>query len=140
MRPNLSLVTLGVSDLARSIAFYRDILGWKTTAKPGDGVAFFPLHGVILGLFPKDELAKDAHVKLGSSGHQSFSLAHNAMSKEEVDELFAMLKSKGVTIRKEPEEVFWGGYSGYFADPDGFLWEIAWNPHWKMDEDGIVEM
>jgi len=140
MRPNLSLVTLGVSDLARSIVFYRDVLGWETTAKPDDGVAFFPLHGIVLGLFPKQELAKDAKITLEDAGHPRFSLAHNAMSKAEVDELFETLRSQDVKILKEPEEVFWGGYSGYFADPDGFVWEIAWNPHWKLDENGIVKL
>ncbi len=138
MRPNLSLITLGVSDLKTSFDFYTQTLGWTTKSKLKDGVIFFPLNGVILGLFPKSELAKDAQVAADGSGFPGFSLAHNAKTKAEVDAIFADLKRKGVTIMKLPHDVFWGGYSGYFADPDGYLWEVAWNPHWKLDEEGRV--
>jgi uncharacterized protein len=136
MRPALTVVTLGVDDLDRSIRFYRDILKWPTTAKPEDGVAFFDLNGVILSLFGRGALAEDANVPDDGEGFDRIALAHNVRTKEEVDEIFKELEAAGVTITKSPQDVFWGGYCGYFADPDGHLWEVAWNPHWKMDEAG----
>ena len=141
MHPSLSLITLGVTDVDRSLAFYKDTLGWKTDAKPGDPVAFFPLSsGVVLGLFGRNALAEDAKVKKDGKGFAGFSLAQNLSSKAEVDALFAELKAKGVHISKPPEDVFWGGYSGYFTDPDGYLWEVAWNPFWTVQENGSVTL
>lgn len=140
MKPAVSLITLGVTDFDASLSFYKDTLGWKTDAKPGDPVAFFPLNNIVLGLFPRTELAKDATLPDDGSGFPGFSLAHNLGSAEEVDALFADLKTKKVEIVKPPEKVFWGGYSGYFKDPDGFLWEVAHNPHWKMHQNGSVEI
>lgn len=136
MKPAVSLITLGVKDFAASHAFYTEVLGWKTDAKPTDDVAFFPLNNIVFGIFPRTELAKDARQPQEGSGFPSFSLAHNLGSEEEVDALFADLKAKNVVIAKPPEKVFWGGYSGYFVDPDGFLWEVAYNPHWKLDDRG----
>jgi len=138
MRPTISLITLGVRDFNRSLAFYRDTLGWETTATEDDPVAFFQLQNLIFGIFPKSELAKDAGVHNDGNGFPGFSLAQNLASETEVNAAFTKLKAKGVTIMKEPQKAEWGGYSGYFSDPDGYLWELAWNPFWKMDENGQV--
>lgn len=129
MKPKISLITLGVADLDRSLAFYRDGLGLPThDYKPEQGVAFFKLEGTWLAIFPREELAKDAHMAAEGSGFRGISLAHNAPSKAEVDAVFALALAAGARSVKAPEDVFWGGYSGYFADPDGHLWEVAYNP------------
>jgi catechol 2,3-dioxygenase-like lactoylglutathione lyase family enzyme len=140
MHPHISLITLGTTDFNRSLAFYRDTLGWTTTAKENDPVAFFALNGCIFGLCGKQELAADAGVDAQGDGFPGFSLAHNLQSIDAVDALFAELKSKGVTIMKEPHKTDWGGYSGYFADPDGYLWEVAFNPYWNIDDDGTIAL
>ena len=129
MTPRIGLVTLGVADLARSLAFYRDGLGLPThDYDPEAGVVFFKLDGTWLGLFAREELAKDARVPAEGAGFRGITLAHNEPSKEGVDAVFAEALAAGATSVKPPEEVFWGGYSGYFADPDGHLWEVAYNP------------
>jgi catechol 2,3-dioxygenase-like lactoylglutathione lyase family enzyme len=132
----MSLVTLGVKDLQKSIAFYRDGLGWKTEVKEGDGVAFFQLSGIILSLFPRQELAKDAGMPAEGSGFPGITLAHNVGSEAEVDEVLRVAVKAGAKLQKPAQKVYWGGYSGYFADPDGHLWEVAHNPFWKLTEDG----
>lgn len=136
MQPRITLVTLGVSDLSRSKAFYNDVLGWTPFLDNG-GTVMYQLNGMILSLFPQPELMKDAAVENDAKGAR-FSLAQCLRSAEEVDALFAQLKNSGVRITKMPELVFWGGYSGYFADPDGQLWEVAHNPFLEMDEAGNV--
>ncbi len=136
MQPRLSFVTLGVADLDRSKRFYTDVLGWKPM-HDANGIVMFKLNGMVLSLFPQHELAEDAQVTNDGHGPR-FTLAHCLRSPEEVDALFAELKMQGVTITKGPEKVFWGGYSGYFADPDGHLWEIAHNPFLEMDAAGNV--
>ncbi len=129
MKPKISLVTLGVADLDRSLAFYRDGLGLQPhDYKPDAGVVFFAMEGSWLALFPRDELAKDAGISAAGSGFSGITLAHNEPSHEAVDALFAQALGAGARAIKPPETVFWGGYSGYFADPDGHLWEVAWNP------------
>lgn len=129
MKPKISLITLGVSDLKRSLAFYRDGLGFPThDYKEEQGVVFFKLEGTWLSIFPKEELAEDARVPNDGSGFPGFSLAHNVGSEKEVDEVYEHALSIGARAVKKPEKVFWGGYSGYFADPDGYLWEVAYNP------------
>jgi catechol 2,3-dioxygenase-like lactoylglutathione lyase family enzyme len=129
VKPKIGLVTLGVADLDRALAFYRDGLGLPThDYDPDAGVVFFKLDGTWLGLFPRDELAKDARLPDDGQGFRGISLSHNEPSKEGVDAVFAEALAAGATLVKEPEEVFWGGYSGYFADPDGHLWEVAYNP------------
>jgi catechol 2,3-dioxygenase-like lactoylglutathione lyase family enzyme len=139
MRPKLSLVTLGVKDFERSLRFYRDGLGWQPSSASQDDVAFFPLGGVVLGLYPREKLAEDAHVSATGSGFSGITLAHNTKSQEEVDEVLQTVERLGATIVKKAENVFWGGYSGYFADPDGHLWEVAWNPFFGFDEaDNLV--
>ena len=129
MKAKISLITFGTRDLERMIAFYRDGLGFPThNYKPGDDMVMFQLEGTWLGLFPRDELAKDAGISVEGSGFSGVALAHNAPSKEEVDRVFAQALAAGATAVKQPEDVFWGGYSGYFADPEGNLWEVAFNP------------
>ncbi len=136
MQPRLSFITLGVTDLDKSKAFYNDVLGW-TPFQDNGGIIMYKLNGMVLSLFPQHELAEDAQVTNDGKGSR-FTLAQCMGSPEEVDAFFAHLKKHGVTITKMPEKVFWGGYSGYFADPDGHLWEIAHNPFLEMDADGNV--
>lgn len=136
MQPRLSFITLGVSDLERSKRFYSDVLGWKPFQDTG-GIVMYKLNGMVLSLYGQHELMEDAQVKGDSKGSR-FTLAQCLPSPEEVDALFAELKKQGVNITKEPVKVFWGGYSGYFADPDGHLWEIAHNPFLEMDHEGNV--
>ena len=131
----ISLVTLGVTDLDRSCAFY-DVLGWERVGNK-EGVAFYRTVGALLALFPLAALAEDAHVSTDRSGFSGVSLAINLGSEAEVDAAFAHAASIGATILKPAEHVFWGGYSGYFADPDGYAWEVAYNPHWPLDADGL---
>lgn len=127
MKPRISMITLGVDDLARSIAFYEKGLGFPRMESPPE-VAFFTLNGTWLGLYGRDALAEDATVSPDGSGFNSFALAHNLESEEEVDKVFKDAIDAGATAVKQPQKVFWGGYSGYFKDPDGHLWEIAHNP------------
>lgn len=136
MLPYISFITLGVSDLDRSKRFYSDVLGWKPFQDTG-GIVMYKLNGMILSLYSQHELMEDAQASNDSMGAR-FTLAQCLRSPEEVDALFAGLRKHDVTITKEPVKVFWGGYSGYFADPDGHLWEIAHNPFLEMDEAGNV--
>ncbi len=142
MEQRLSMITLGVSDLERAKAFYENVVGWKAAPGPPE-IAFFDLGGIVFSLYPHEDLAKDMNTTTKNNGDFSshgFALAHNARSKEEVDLIFSRLKDNGTTIVKEPEEAFWGGYSGYFSDPDGHSWEVAYNPHWTIEKDGRVSM
>ncbi|OHB26944.1 MAG: glyoxalase [Phenylobacterium sp. RIFCSPHIGHO2_01_FULL_69_31] len=129
MKPKISLITLGARDLDRMIAFYRDGLGLPLhNYSPGDDMVMFRMEGTWLGLFPRQALAEDATVPVEGSGFAGVVLAHNAPSKAAVDQVFAEALAAGATAVKQPVDVFWGGYSGYFADPEGNLWEVAWNP------------
>ena len=135
MNPRISMVTLGVRDLATSITFYEEGLGFPRMESPPE-VAFFTLNGTLLGLYGREALAEDATVSADGSGFESFSLAHNVSSEQQVDEIIAQAVSAGATLVKQPQKVFWGGYSGYFKDPDGHLWEVAHNPlFWVGPED-----
>lgn len=128
MKSKISLITLGVTDLAKSLKFYRE-LGFHThNYKDEDDVVFFEMQGTCLALYPKEKLAEDAQVSAEGSGFNGITLAHNVGSKEEVDKVFAHALSVGAKEIKKPQDVFWGGYSSYFADPDGYLWEVAYNP------------
>ena len=131
MDPRISIITLGVSDLERSTRFYRDGLGLPQRPGP-DGIAFFELRGTWLSLYPREALAEDATVPAEGSGFPGFALAHNVASPEAVDATLKQAVDAGAELRKPGQEVFWGGYSGYFSDPDGFLWEVAWNPHFTI--------
>jgi catechol 2,3-dioxygenase-like lactoylglutathione lyase family enzyme len=128
MQPRISFVTLGVSDLARATAFYRDVLGLAQLPTP-PSVSFFEMGPTWLALYPWDLLAEDAGVPAAGSGFRGFTLAHNVRTREEVDALLAHVASQGGQIVRPGRVADWGGYTGYFADPDGFLWEVAWNPH-----------
>ena len=128
-KPKISMIGLGVRDVARSLAFYRDGLGLKThNYKEGDDHVMFKLEGTWLSIYPWDKLADDATVSPEGHGYRGFGLAHNVSSKRRVDETFALAIAAGGKPVKQPQDVFWGGYSSYFADPDGVLWEVAWNP------------
>jgi catechol 2,3-dioxygenase-like lactoylglutathione lyase family enzyme len=123
------MITLGVGDLERSKRFYKEGLGLPEHNAGSDEVAFFALDGTWLGLYPRHLLAEDAQVPRDGAGFPGFSLAHNRLSKEEVDATLAEAVAAGARLVKPAQDVFWGGYSGYFQDPDGFLWEVAWNPY-----------
>jgi uncharacterized protein len=134
----LSLVTLGVSDLARSRAFYEG-LGWQTGAAPADDVVFFQAGGTIVALWGRDQLAADSAVE-DTGGWGGVTLAHNVRSPAEVDAVLAEAAAAGAEIPRWGAETFWGGYSGIFVDPDGHPWEVAHNPHWTLRDDGSVEL
>lgn len=137
MKPRVTVITLGVSDLDRSVRFYRDGLGLSTQGIVGTefvhgAVAFFELQaGLKLALWPRTSLARDAGLVLSASGPAGFTLGHNVSSKDEVDAVMAQAKAAGATIVKAAQVTFWGGYAGYFQDPDQHLWEIVWNPQWE---------
>jgi uncharacterized protein len=139
LEQRLSLVTLGVSDLARSRAFYEK-LGWKRAVRSAEGVVFFQLGGIALSLYPVADLAADAGVPPDGSGFSRIALAYNARSRDEVDRVLVEAHAAGATVSKPAQDAFWGGYSGYFADPDGFLWEVAWNPGFLIAEDGSIRL
>ncbi|QZA76534.1 VOC family protein [Deefgea tanakiae] len=128
MEPRVSFITLGVTDLARSLVYYRDILGLQPRSVK-ESVVFFELGQVWLALYPHDLLAEDAGVPDDGGGFRGITLAHNVRSPEEVDQLLATGAQGGGRLVKAGHKAFWGGYTGYFADPDGHLWEVAWNPH-----------
>jgi catechol 2,3-dioxygenase-like lactoylglutathione lyase family enzyme len=140
MEPRISLVTLGVRDLAASVAFYRDLIGWIPTTAT-DEVAFFDLGGLVFGLWPHAELAADLGLVADGLGpYHGFTIAHNVRSRDEVDAVFESLRAAGATITKAPVETDWGGYSGYFVDLDGHAWEVAHNPFWTIRDDGRISL
>ena len=138
MEQRVSLITLGVADLARSLRFYES-LGWRRANDHAE-VVFFQAGGLVLGLFARAALATDAGLSEEGSGFRGIALAYNARSREEVDAVLAEATAAGAKLLKPAEDAFWGGYSGYFADPDGHLWEVAWNPDWTVLEDGSVRL
>ena len=137
MEQRLSLVTLGVSDLARSRDFY-ERLGWRRSLKKAEGVVFFQLGGMALALWPRGELAKDAAVPADGTGLCGISLALNVRNPEKVDDVLREAQAAGAKILRPTQKAFWGGRHGYFADPDGFPWEVAWNPGFAMAPDGSI--
>ena len=132
MDPRISLITLGVADLERATRFYRDGLGLPKREGPGD-ISFFETRGTWLSLYRRESLAEDATVSPEGTGFRGFTLAHNVGSPEEVDALLEHAVDAGSTLRKPGQKASWGGYSGYFEDHDGFLWEVAWNPHFTIE-------
>ena len=140
MEPYISLITLGVSDLERALRFYRDGLHWPVSSASGGDIAFFRTGGVALALYPRPLLAADAHLAADGSGFGGIALAHNVPSKEAVDRVLAEAVAAGATLLKPAEQAEWGGYSGYFADPDGYPWEVAWNPGFPLTADGRVTL
>ena len=136
MEQRLTFITLGAKDASALKQFYIEKFGW--TPFKTDGIVFFKMNGFILALFPADELAKDAGVSGDGSGFKKFTLSINYRSEKEVDQVFESLKSKGVQIVTAPQKASWGGYSAYVADPEGNLWEIAYNPFLEMDSKGNV--
>lgn len=135
----MNIVTLGVSDLARSRAFY-EALGWKTSSASQESIVFLKGSNIVLALFGRQALAEDAHVEDIPTGFAATTFAYNAASKTEVDQIFASALAAGAIALKPPQEVFWGGYSSYFGDPDGHLWEVAFNPFFPFDEKGNLAL
>ena len=131
MKPKVSIVTLGVSDLAVSVAFYHDGLGFPApNYNDGDDICFLEMEGTWLSLYRREKFSDEADIEFAppSAGTPTITLAHNLPSPEAVDAAMSEAVNAGATLVKQPEEVFWGGYSGYFSDPDGYLWELAYNP------------
>lgn len=140
MDPYISIVTLGVADLERALRFYRDGLGWPLSSAGGGDIAFLRTGGVVLALYPRTLLAADARVADVGTGFGGITLAHNVHSDEAVDRVLAEAVAAGATLLKPAERAEWGGYSGYFADPDGYPWEVAWNPYFPLGADGRVQL
>jgi uncharacterized protein len=134
----VSLVTLGVSDLARAQAFYEG-LGWTSGAAPADDVVFFQAGGMVVALWSREQLAEDS-VMTDTGGWGGVTLAYNTRSPADVDAVLEEARAAGGTVLREGAETFWGGYSGVFADPDGHPWEVAHNPHWTIRQDGSVQL
>jgi uncharacterized protein len=138
MEQRVSLITLGVRDLARARAFY-EALGWTTRAAPEDDVVFFQAGGMVVALWGREELAEDSGVE-DSGGWGGMTLAYNVSSPSDVDAVIEEVRSAGADIVREPAETFWGGHSAAFTDPDGHPWEVAHNPRWTIREDGSIEL
>jgi catechol 2,3-dioxygenase-like lactoylglutathione lyase family enzyme len=140
MKPRISLITICVDDLEKSLRFYRDGLGLPTKGIVGTefeygAVAFFDLEANLkLAIWPRKSLAKDTGLPMGKPNATEFSIGHNVASKVEVDAVMERAKTAGAVIVKPAHDTFWGGYAGYFQDPDGHLWEVAWNPQWPIPE------
>ena len=139
MRQRLSVVTLGVRDIARARQFYENGLGWHCDFGQDD-VAMYQSGAMVFALYEWPKLAEDAGVGEVGTGFRGVTLAHNTRSKEEVRAVLEEARAAGATIMIEPRDTFWGGYGAYFADPDGHLCEVAWNPFWSMDEEGNVRL
>ena len=137
MEQRISIVTLGVRDLGKSRRFYVDGLGWKPAFEDKE-IVFFQTGGMIFALFLRDSLAADFHADANEFGRAAMALGHNVRSRDDVDPLMERAAAAGAKILKPARNAPWGGYSGYFADPDGFAWEVAWNPAWPIAADGSV--
>jgi catechol 2,3-dioxygenase-like lactoylglutathione lyase family enzyme len=140
MRQKLNLITLGVDDFQRSLAFYENGLGWKRSGKSMDDLALFPLGGIVLALHPRRELAADTTLPYQPTGFSGLTLSYNARSEKEVDEVLKRVAQLGATIVKPAQQVYWGGYSGYFKDLDGYVFEVAYNPFWELDENDNLKL
>ncbi len=140
MKPRITLITLGVDDLERAVRFYRDGLGLETEGIVGTefeygAVAFFDLQaGLKLALWPRKSIARDSGIPLGNPSPTEFTIGHNVSSKADVDAVMEQARRAGAVVVTPAHHTFWGGYAGYFQDPDGHLWEVAWNPQWEVQE------
>jgi uncharacterized protein len=139
MEQRLSVVTLGVADLERSRRFYEEGLGWRR-GNDHDEVVFFQIGGAVLALYPRHLLAEDTKLANDGQGFGGITLTYCTRACEEVDAVLAQAATAGARILKPAQNAFWGGYSGYFADPDGHAWEVAWNPDWTIEADGSVSL
>jgi uncharacterized protein len=140
LTPRINIITLGVHDMANMRGFY-ERLGFRASAASNDSVTFFNAHGIVLGLFGYAHLAEDAHVEAEpKSAFGGFSLAWNATSEAHADDIMAHALAAGAVVAKKPQKVFWGGYSGYFKDPENNLWEVAYNPFFPFDADGHIKL
>lgn len=139
MEPRISLITLGVRDVARARAFY-ETLGFVASPASNENVTFFAAGGAVLGLFGWDALAQDAGVPTAGDGFGAVTIAHNVRDKAEVGTVLAAAEAAGGRIVTPAHDVFWGGHNGYFADPDGHLWEVAWNPFFPLADDGSLQL
>jgi len=139
MEARISMVSLGVADLAASTAFY-ERLGWTRSSASNEAITFIQLGPVVLGLYGAEALAEDAQIPFETGTFDTVTLAHNTRSREDVDMVLAEAEAAGARILKPAQEVFWGGYSGYFADPDGHAWEVAHNPFIELDADGVMRL
>jgi catechol 2,3-dioxygenase-like lactoylglutathione lyase family enzyme len=139
MEQRVSIITLGVANIERSRQFY-ERLGWRRSKAQSEGIVFFQAGGMAVALYPREELAKDANAASEGSGFQGISLAYNARTRSEVDSVLAAAVTAGTKLLKPAQEAFWGGYSVYFSDPDGFLWEVAWNPSFPIAADGSIRI
>ncbi|TVM34998.1 VOC family protein [Oceanidesulfovibrio marinus] len=137
MEQRLSMVSLGVESLERASKFYA-AMGFAPAGCSDEHIVFYQLKGIALALYPRNLLAEDAQVPAEGSGFSGITLAYNVREREEADRVLAQAKAAGGTVVKPAQEVFWGGYSGYFADPDGHLWEVCWNPFFPIAEDGSI--
>jgi catechol 2,3-dioxygenase-like lactoylglutathione lyase family enzyme len=136
--PRVSLITLGVEDIGRGRAFYETGLGWEASSASQGDVVFFQLGGLALSLYPRRLLAEDAGAPPDGGGFSGITLAHNVRAPGDVDSLLALAEAAGGRITRPAHQAFWGGRTGYFADPDGHLWEVAWNPNFALAEDGAL--
>lgn len=133
------MITLGVADIARARKFYEG-LGWTASPKSMDDLILFEMGGLLVSLYPRTELAEDIGVAAAGSGFSGITLSHNCHTKAEVDQVLGEVEALGGKVVKQAQEVFWGGYSGYFSDPDGHLIEVAYNPFWPLNEAGDVSL
>lgn len=140
MRQKLNLITLGTKDFQKSLDFYENGLGWKKSDKSMEGLALFDLGGIILALHPRNELADDTTLTYQPSTFSGLTISHNTKSESEVDEVLDKIAILGGTIVKPAQKVYWGGYSGYFKDLDGYLFEVAYNPFWELDENDNIKL
>jgi predicted lactoylglutathione lyase len=139
MEQRISIITLGVGSLERSGKFY-ERLGWRRSKASAECIIFFQAGGMALALYPRSELAKDANIAAEGQGFSGIAIAYNARSRDEVDAVLAEAEAAGAKILKFAQEAFWGGYSGYFSDPDNYAWEVAWNPSFPIAEDGSIHL
>ena len=134
MKPRINIITLGVDDFNQSVNFYEKGLGWIKSKTSKDDIAFFKLNGIVLALYPRKLLAEDAALPNNGKGFSGITLAYNAKTEEEVDEVISKVEKLGAIIIKRPQKVFWGGYGSYFKDPNGHLFEVAFNPYLNFDD------